>query len=167
MRIFIYFSLLILLAGCKKKDLGPRVDIYLLKSFTTSLNTSTVPNTVVISDALLESAPLVADQDILAYTESTRTFTILKNIIPIIKDFGQDKGFAVTVDDQPIYYGRFHPSSLSSMTVGVATIDPLGASESELPIRFFLIGGNATLESLDKRNDIRILNTLRQTNRLK
>jgi hypothetical protein len=135
------------------------------KSFT--IHTSTTPQTVVINNAILETNPFVADKDILVYTKVTSTFTILKDIYPIIKDFGMGMGFAITVDDNPIYYGRFHPAFLSSITFGVSTIDPAISLGSELPIHFALLNGNAMLQSLDQRNDERILYSLRETNRLR
>jgi hypothetical protein len=157
---------LLFLVSCKK-DFGPSVDIYLLKSFTTTINTSTVPATVVISDAVLENSPLVADKDIVLYKEATKTFVILNDIYPIIKDFGQTNGFAVTVDKKPIYYGRFHPAYLSSITFGIATLDPWLSRDNELSINFQHIDGNTMLPQLDKRNDKRILNTLEKTKRLR
>lgn len=167
-RVLIYVLLIVLLDGCKKEPVfyGSRVDIYLLKSFTYSIDSSTSPATNVITGAVLEDAPLVANQSIVFYTQSTATFTLRNDVWPIIRNFGTDKAFAVTVDDQPIYYGVFHPAYLSSITFGLAIIIPELAIGRELQIDFPSIDGNSFLQQLDKRNDSRIINALRATSRL-
>ena len=165
-QIFIYCLTLILFVGCKKEH-SSRVDIYLLKSFTSTVDQSTTPATVSITNAVLEDTPLVGDEDIRFYTKATATITLRKDIQSTIQNYGPDKGFAVTVDNQPIYYGRFHPIYLSSMTFGVATIVPLFYNNNELKIDFINLEGNSFLQQLDKRNDSRILNTMKATNRLR
>jgi len=152
--------------GCKKEQ-APRVDIYMLQSFTTTVDNSTIPATVSITNAVLAGAPLVRDEDIESYTRSTANFKLSRDIQSIIKDYSSDKAFAVTVDKQPIYFGIFHPLHLSSMVFGLATIAPTLNPKNELPIRFALIDGNATLLQLDKRNDSRIILSLKATGRLR
>lgn len=164
-KIFIYCLTLILFVGCKKEKTS-RVDIYLLKSFTSTVDQSTTPATVSITNAVLEDTPFVSDQDIIFYTKATTTFTLKNDVQATIQNYGQDKGFALTVDNQPIYYGRFHPMYLSSMTVGVATIAP-SLNNKELQINFVNVEGNSFLQQLDKRNDSRILNSLKATKRLR
>lgn len=156
-------------AGCKKEQHGSasRIDIYLLKSFTTTVDQSTIPAIVSITNAVLEYKPLVADQDIQLYTKSTTTFTLRKDMRAIIQDYGTDKAFAVTVNNQPVYYGIFYPPYLSSLACGVATISPILPTKNELKIDFVLIEGNDFLQQLDKRNDSQIINALKETNRLR
>lgn len=165
-QIFIYFLTLILFVGCKKEQ-SSRVDIYVLKSFTSTVDQSTTPATVSITNAVLEDTPLVGDKDVKFYTKATTTFTLKKDVQTAIQNYGPDKGFAVTVNSQPIYYGKFHPMYLSSMTYGVATIAPFLYINNELKIDFVNLEGNSFLQQLDKRNDSRILNTLKATNRLR
>lgn len=167
MKLIIAFSLaLILFAGCKKEH-HHSVDIYLLKSFNVSVgqsSTGEVSNT----NAILDDAPLVANQDIRFYKRKTTTFILKKDIKTILQNYGADKAFAVTIDDQPVYYGKFHPGYLSSLAFGVATIDPLMiVDDKELKIDFISIEGNSFLQLLDKRNDERIINALRSSGRLR
>ncbi len=166
-QIFLYCLTLISFAGCKKQELGSRIDIYLLKSFTATVDQSTTPVTVSITNAVLDDKPLAADQDIQLYTKETTTFTLKKDIQTIIENFGTDKAFAVMVNNQPVYYGMFHPLYLSSMTFGVATIAPGLSNKNSLKIDFVLTEGNDFLKQLDKRNDMRIINALKATNRLR
>ena len=154
-----------LFLGCTKEP-GTRVAIYELKSFSKQTTVGTNPASIVITDAILADEPFVSDEDILFYTRSTTTFTLNKDINPIIRNYNGDKGFAVTVDGAPVYYGVFHPLILSSLTIGVATIDPL-LSRKELPIYFVLINGNDQLRLADKRNDSRILAAMQASGRLR
>jgi len=163
--IFLSCLTLLLLASCKKQQ-GSGVEIYLLKSFTATVDPTTTPAVGTISNAVLDDRPLVADGDIAFYTRSTTTFTLRKNIQPTLQDFGPDKAFAVTVDRQPVYYGRFHPLYLSSITYGVATIAPSLSDNKNLKIDFAGFTGSDWLQQLDKRNDPQIINRLRATGKL-
>ena len=164
-QIFFYCLTLILFVGCKKEN-GPRVEIYLVKSFTSTIDQSTTPATISITNAVPENIPLVADEDIQFYAKEATTFILKKDIQTIIKNYGSDKAFVVTVDNQPIYYGKFHPLHLSSIIFGVATIAPFSLNKNKLEIHFATIGGNSLLQQYDKRNDSRIINALKATNRL-
>jgi hypothetical protein len=155
-----------LFVSCKKEH-ASRIDIYILKSFTSAVDQSTVPATVSITNAVLENKPLVENRDILFYAKGTTTFVLKKDIQATIRDYGPDKAFAVTVDGQPIYYGSFHPMYLNSMTFGIATIAPFQFEENKLKIDFVIIEGNSLLQQLDKRNDRRIINALKATGRLR
>lgn len=165
-QVLIYCLALILFAGCKKEH-GSRIDIYMLKSFTSTIDQSTTPATVSITNAILEDKPLVADQDIRFYTRATTTFTLRKDLQETIQNYGSDKAFAVTIDNQPVYYGSFHPMYLSSMIFGMATISPLQFKSYDLKIDYTILVGNSTLQQLDKRNSSKIINTLKATNRLR
>lgn len=163
---FLSCLLLLLLAGCQKEN-GRTVAIYLLKSFTTTLNQSTTPPTVSLTNPLLEDKPLVADGDIAFYTRTTTTFTLRRSVQARLQNFGPDKAFAVTVDGQPVYYGRFHPLYLSSITFGLATIAPPFSNSKELTIDFAALNGDPLLQQLDKRNDPKIILALKSTGRLR
>lgn len=169
--IFIFCFVLFLASGCKKDGKstgeGPKVEIYMLSSFSININQSTSPATVVISNAVLADQPLVADEDIEYYRRSTTSFKLRKDIKAIIKNYGPDKAFAVTINKQPVYYGKFHPLYLSSLTIGVATIDPLFLKDNELTIGFTQISGSSVLQQLDKRNDAQLIDALRRTNRIR
>lgn len=163
---FLYCVVLLLFTGCKKEQ-GPKVDIYLLHSFTTVVDQSTIPATVSIQNPVLESRPLVADKDIELYAKATSTFILHKDIQSIIQDFNSDKAFAVTVDNEPVYYGKFHPLHLSSILFGVATITPMADRNDALHIGFATFDGSTFLQQLDKRNDSRIMQALDETGRLR
>ena len=165
-QIFLYCLTLILFVSCKKEH-GSQVNIYLLKSFTSTVDQSTTPATNSITNAVLDDTPLVADHDIIFYTRAAATFTLGKDIQTVIQNYGSDKAFAVTVDNQPVYYGAFRPLYLSSITFGVATIYPLLYKNNELKIDFPTIQDNNYMQQLDKRNDTRLINALKGTNRLR
>lgn len=164
----VIISCLVLLSflSCNK-DHGSRVDIYVLKSYTVNVNQSTNPFTLSISNAILQEIPLVADKDISFYHKASATFKLKKDIKSIIKNYGSDHAFAVTVDGEPIYYGKFHPAFLSSMVFGLPTIDPILFRNNELEIKYVTIDGIPDLLQYDKRNDSRIIKTLEATNRLR
>jgi len=162
--LFFLFSFL-LLAGCRKKGIG-KVEIYLLQSYTTENNPSN-PSLVSINNAVLEDTPFVRDDEIRYYDQQARSFRIRTNIKQDVQTFGPDKAFAVTVNDDPVYYGRVHPAYLSSITLGIATIDPILTGTNDLPMRYAYIDQMPILQQLDKRNDQRILNAFRATGRLR
>lgn len=172
--VFLYCLVAILLLSCNKKEdennNGSKVDIYVLKSFSENVGMTGGVATISISNAVLADAPLVSDQDIESYTRSTTTFKLKKDIKSTIENYSKDKAFAVTVNNQPVYFGKFHPLYLSSITLGVATLDPILYSlhtSNELQIDFPTITGNASLQQLDKRNDSRVLDALRVSGRLR
>jgi imidazoleglycerol phosphate synthase glutamine amidotransferase subunit HisH len=167
MRIIISLCLATVLITACSKERTDKVEIYMLKSFTRTMNTATTPATITYSNAELESSPLVADKNILFYTKSSTTFKLNKNIKPVIIDYAGDKGFAVTVNKKVIYFGQFHPSYYSSIAFGVATIDPILFQDNELKIRYATPTGYASLQQFDKRNDNAILDALQASGRLR
>jgi hypothetical protein len=164
-RIYFIIIPLFILAACSKNG-AAKVEIYLLQSFTTGANASN-PNLVTINNAVLQDTPFVRDDEIVYYDQQARSFRIRTNIKQDVQTFGPDKAFAVTVNDDPVYYGRVHPAYLSSITFGVATIDPILTGTNDLPMRYALIDQMPLLQQLDKRNDPRILNAFRATGRLR
>ncbi|HRG24446.1 MAG TPA: hypothetical protein PLL23_08640 [Chitinophagaceae bacterium] len=162
--LFIIISFL-LLPGCRKKGTG-KVEIYLLQSYTTD-NDPSNPGLVSINNAVLQDTPFVRDDEISYYDQQARSFRIRTNIKQDVQPFGPDKAFAVTVNNAPIYYGRVHPAYLSSITFGIATIDPILTGTNDLPMRYAFMDQVPALQQLDKRNDPAILNALRATGRLR
>lgn len=155
----------LLLAGCKKEH-GTRVDIYVLKSFTSSIDQSYMPPITTITNQVLESTPFVTDDDIISYSRDSRTFTLRKDIKSIIQNFGADKAFAVTVDGNIMYCGIFHPAYLSSLPFGIAMIDPILSDNKQLRIDFVTNTG-LYLHPRDQRNDDQIIHALQITGRLR
>jgi hypothetical protein len=153
--------------SCKKEHSGNRVEIYLLKSFSLVSN-ATIPETVTITNAKLEKNPLVEDSDIEYYKQSEWLFKLKKNIRPVIQDFSSDKGFAVVVNNQVVYYGIFHPAFLSSITFGLATIDPfIFTTDNSVSMQYASLDNNPQLTQLDKRNDPRLLAAMAVSGRLR
>jgi hypothetical protein len=146
---------------------GKKVDIYLLKSFTRTLDTSRQMGIILVEDPVLEDKPLVRNSDILFYERSTSTFKLLRNIQPILDTLDVFNAFAVTVDGEPVYFGTFHPMYLSSILYGSATINPNYMENNKLKIDFAYHDMFPFLMSLDKRNDPKILDAFRSSGRLR
>jgi hypothetical protein len=156
----------VLLNSCKKDRSSARVEIYLLESYSLMTDLASVPVTNYIENAVLEKTPLVADRDIVEYKRAETTFKLRKDINATVRNYGKDKIFAVTVNGEPVYFGRFYPLFLSSIEFGLATISPQLTTRS-IHIYFPTITGNILLNHLDKRNDSRILGVMRATGRLR
>lgn len=166
MKSFLFLIITLLaMAGCRKNG-SAKVEIYLLQSYTTETIPGN-PNLVSINNAILEDTPFVRDDEIRYYDQGARTFRIRTNIKQDVQTFGPDKAFVVTVNNVPVYYGRVHPAYLSSMTLGIATIDPILTGTNDLQMRYVLIDQMPILQQLDKRNDPRILDAFRATGRLR
>lgn len=155
-----------LVAGCKKSN-EDKVEIYLLTSFTRSVDISSSPSTIKITDARFSGSPLVADADIAGYSPIQYKFYLNKNVKPALKDFGSDKAFAVTINKQPVYFGEFRPSYLSSLVFGIAYIDPIMVTNKEMAIEFIKLDNAPHVQKLDKRNDSRLLDVLAESGRLR
>jgi len=156
----------ILLSGCSKDDPNVQVSVYVLKSFTVVPPDSTRRFRTDITNAVAEDVPLFTKSDIVYYSESARSFKLSRDLRPVIKDFNASKGFVVVVNNEPVYYGVFHPGYLSSMVVGLATIDPIFFPDYELTIGFITITGE-NLEQYDKRNDQKLIKALRASGKLR
>ena len=154
---------------CSKSSYAPgqKVDIYLLTSFTRTLDTSRQMGIIRVENAVLEDEPLVRNRDILFYERSTSTFQLLRNIQPILDTLDAFHAFAVTVDGEPVYYGTFHPMYLSSILYGSATINPSYMENNKLKIDFAYHDMFPFLISLDKRNDPTIIDAFRSSGRLR
>jgi hypothetical protein len=161
-----------LFAACKKDSTAiknaSKVDIYLLKTFSINVDQTTTPSTLSLSNSILADTPLIADKDIELYTQLSTTFKFAKNIKSLIQNYGGDKAFAVTVDNQPVYFGIFHPAYLSSIAYGLATIDPIiYTTNNEISIQYATLTGNTYLLQFDRRNDDKIINALKTTGRVR
>lgn len=167
MRNILFYVLILLSVASCTKNRDPKVEIYLLASYNTFTNTSTNPTTIAISNPVLENSPLVTDKDISYYTQSTYTFTLKKDIQSVIASYGADKAFAVTVDKELVYVGKFQPGYLSYIPLGLATITPIALNTHELKIDYVMLVGSADLLQLDKRNDDQLIAMLRASGRLR
>jgi hypothetical protein len=161
---------LLLFAACKKNSQSTKggVNLHLLTSFDVKIDTTTYPATYSIINPVADPVPFVSNSDIIAYGRNETTFYLKKNIKPLIKDFGGNKAFVVTVDGTPVYYGRFHPSYYSSIVFGIATIDPMiFPNEKSLRIDFAKMTAPAVTDPLDKRNDPLIIAWMAMSQRLR
>jgi len=166
-KLFLCCLFLGLFAGCKKENTGnDKVEIYLLQSYTRTVDASAAPAFTRYNNVSLSAAPLVADSDITRYNPVTTTFHLRKDIAPAIRDFGPDKAFAVTVNNQIIYVGEFRPAWLSSVVFGIASINPTFASERKIKVDFIRIDNRPDANDLDRRNDKRLLDALLKSGRL-
>jgi hypothetical protein len=170
MRYIYCFLILLLISSCKKggETNAKRVEIYLLKSFSLSINQTTKPVTHTIANAILADTPFVRNNEIRYYDKATYTFSLDANVKERIKDYGPDKAFAVTVDGQPVYYGVFHPLYMSSLVYGLPYIDPvLLTTNNSLTIAYIKIDGDTTLQRLDRRNTKELLDAFKTSKRLR
>lgn len=156
--------------GCKKQVSTPRTDggieIYLLKTYTKGLNTSQI----IKESIVLEDTALINDAEIYTYNQNTYTFTVAARKIKWLNDFQTNKthgrAFAVSVDNTVIYTGYFW-ASFSSASVDWITIDPLNISgRNTLTVRLGYPGLSPGMIIPDLRNDSRIIEYMRSTNRL-
>jgi hypothetical protein len=167
-QVFIFSLLLWFFAACKKENnRSEAVAIFLLKSYTRSVDASAAPAIIRYTNVSLSAAPLLADKDIAGYDPASTTFYLRKDIEPAIRDFGPDKAFAVTVNKEIIYVGEFRPAYLSSVVFGIATINPAFAQDRQLKIDYIRIDNRPGAAALDKRNDKRLLNALLKSGRLR
>lgn len=168
--ILILFVSLIALTGCKKEDptvnSGSVIEIYLLKSYKKEINSSRIR-----SDSIeLDDAALIKNSEIYSYNRSTFTFEISAAKRNWLNDFQTNKthgkAFAVTIDKTIIYTGYFW-AGFSSASVDWIVIDPLNYSrQNTLTVRLGYPGLFPQMNIPDLRNDPRIIELLRITNRL-
>ena len=159
--------LLGLLAGCKKEgDNTEKVEIYLLQSFSRSVDASAGLAITRYNNTTLSPTPLVANSDIVNYSPAKTTFYLKKDIGPVVKDFGPDKAFAVTVNKRIIYVGEFRPAWLSSVVFGIATINPTFVNGRQIPVDYIRLDNRPDLKELDRRNDNRLLQAMLKSGRL-
>ncbi len=170
MKYFFIIGILLAFTGCnKEKNLQPAgnsVDIYALSDY------ETIEESVKIIDSTAEisSYKIIDYDDIISYSSKTYTFTVSDSISERLSDFEHQSihgtPFALTVDDEIIYTGYFW-AGFSSMGCNWIIIDPLDyTGENKLRVE---LGYPGLIEGdiiPDKRNDSRIINTLKKDNKL-
>jgi hypothetical protein len=172
MKKFILISILLsqILLGCKKDHSSPDsnsvIEIYLLKTYSKDGISSKIINESVV----LEDQALINDNDIYSYNQTTCTFTISAAKAQWLNDFQTNKthgkAFAVTVNKNIIYTGYFW-AGFSSASVDWIVIDPLNyTGKNTLTVKIGYPGLFPGMNIPDLRNDPRIIEVLRSTNRL-
>lgn len=119
----------------------------------------------------LNDTALIKDSEILSYDQVNYTFKISAKKANWLNDFEKNathgKAFALTVDKNVIYTGYFWASFSSSM-VDWVVIDPLNyGGDNTLTVELGYPGLMPQMVIPDLRNDKRIIDLLRSTNRLK
>lgn len=150
--------------SCKKDNInaGGTVEIYLLKSY----QTVTAKCQIDPSLSVMEEAATVKNQDILGYSQNDYKFKLTEAAIQKIKVLKDRTPFAVTVGKQVIYYGFFKPSISSSSCDHSITMDVGWTSENEIHLRLGYPGHLQGVVIEDKRNDRKLLATLRKQGKL-
>lgn len=145
---------------------GPKfnyvVEIYLLKSFTTSSGQQIIDSSVV-----LLPTPLINYSDISYYNKSTYTFGLTEEGKRKLSKLQVPVGglpFGVAVDSCLIYTGYFWPSYFSSLCNWVYTDPIMGEYSGELAIKLGTVPDNVIP---DKRNNEAILYILAKHNKLR
>ena|SRR5688572_11289555 len=164
-------SLLFILAvitfcfSCEKNNInaGETVEIYLLKTYQTVTAKCQIDPSV----SILQDTPTIKNEDILEYSKSDYQFKLTHVAIQKVKSFNDKTPFAVTVDKQIIYYGFFKPGISSSSCDHSITMDIDWTSGNKITLRLGYPGQlqGATID--DKRNDPKLIATIRQQGKLK
>jgi hypothetical protein len=165
-RLLCYLLLIALFTACGKNNNRPRVDFFLLSSFDLVVDTTTNPAIHRISNPVLSDAPFIANNAIIAYSQANRTFRLNRDVSKFFDNLNRTNAFAVTVNNQPVYYGVFHASYLSSLIFGLPTLDPLRTNSRELPVNYIFLTGSSDLSKLDKRNDNQLMQALKASRRI-
>jgi hypothetical protein len=177
-----YFYLLIFLSGlvvaCHSSNLQPvdqqqldqksGVALYLI---TSPANLGNDPAALDRAAVSLSESPFINYNEIESYTTSTYTFQVkdaaaekLKGLSLTIPLAG--KPFALVVDGTPAYYGYFwNPISSFSSIYPIITLDRTSDSKTLL-VSLMKFGPSGPVVT-DPRNDSRLLNRLKQDNKLK
>ena len=150
--------------SCKKNiDAGENVEIYLLKTYHTITSKCQIDP----SGSFLQDTPTVKNHDILEYSKTDYQFTLTDLAIQKVKTFRDNMPFAVTVDRQVIYYGFFKPNISSSSCDHSITMDLDWPSPNKISLKLGYPGQLQGVTIDDKRNDPKLIATLRQQGKLK
>lgn len=150
--------------SCKKDtaNAGETIEIYLFKSY----QTVTAKCQVDPSLSVLQDSPTIKNQDILAYSPTEYTFKLTESAIQQVKVLSDRTPFAVTVDKQVIYYGFFKPSISSSSCEQSITMDVAWTAGNEILLRLGYPGQLEGVTIEDKRNDPKLIATLKKQGKL-
>lgn len=154
--------LIIVLHSCEKNWASGRdVEIYLLAQGNLSQGSCKVDP----STAELTSRPVLRSDDIISYSSSTHIFTVKAEAVGGLEDLNDKTLFAVTVDKEVIYYGVVKPSySSSSCDQSITMNNTLLGNTIEMNLGY--PGQVAGVVIEDKRNDPRLIATLRSLDKL-
>jgi hypothetical protein len=157
----------ILSVSCEKKKTIPEggIHIYLLSNYESLDPLWEIDD----SNFVLEGHPIISYEDILSYDARNHAFKISSSAQESLKGDETDihsRPFALVADKKCIYTGYFW-ASYSSAICPWLTIDPIHAQfAGELRIELGYPWLMEDMDIPDRRNDVRILNILRQDRKL-
>ena len=168
---FSLFGLFILIAySCEKNESSVnsngKVELYLIHNYSRIDHSSQINENTVVT----EKAPLINYSDIISYDSTKCIFELTDRAIEAIKDLEHSVhglAFAIKANDALIYTGYFWPS-YSSASCDWVVIDPFMTSiGNKIQVRLGYPGLVQGQTIQDKRNDGRIIQILKQDNKLK
>ncbi|MGB3008158.1 MAG: hypothetical protein WBC06_16710 [Chitinophagaceae bacterium] len=159
------FSVTTICLSCKKYNTkaGENVEFYLLKTYQTVTAKCQIDPSV----SILQDTPIIKNYEILAYSKTDYQFKLTEAAIQKVKTFIDTTPFAVTVDKQVIYYGFFKPSYSSSSCDHSITMDLDWTSGNKFTIKLGYPSALPGVTVDDKRNDPKLIETLKQQGKLK
>ena len=171
MRLIFAFGLVLFLNSCDKENnfqpSGKSIDFYYISEYQKINNSfKIIDSTVVISDT-----KIIDYSDIVSYSSKNYTFVVSDSISDRLNDFEHHSihgvPFALAIDKEIIYTGYFWVS-YSSMGCDWITIDPLDIlGDNKLTVRLGYSGMIQGDIIPDKRNDLRLIEILKNDNKLK
>ena len=154
--------LVIVLHSCEKNWASGRdVEIYLLAKGNLAQGSCKVD----ASTAELSSRPILRSDDIVSYSTSTHIFTVKAEAFETLEALDDKTLFAVTVDREVIYYGVVKPFYSSSSCDQSITMNNTRLGNT-IEMNLGYPGQVAGVVIEDKRNDARLLATLRSLGKL-
>ena len=151
--------------SCKKNNIkaGENVEIYLLLTYQTVTAKCQIDPSV----SILQDTPTIKNQDVLEYSKTDYQFKLTDLAIQKVKTFNDKTPFAVTVDKQVIYYGFFKPSFSGSSCDHSITMDLDWTWGNKISLKLGYPGQLQGVTIDDKRNDPKLIATLRQQGKLR
>jgi hypothetical protein len=168
---FSLFGLFILTVySCEKKEsnlyFNGRVELYLIQNYSKIDHSSQINENTVVT----EKAALIFYSDIISYDSTECIFELSDRAIEAIKGLKHSVNglaFGIKVNDKLIYTGYFWPG-YSSASCDWVVIDPFMTSiGNKIQVRLGYPGLVQGQTIQDKRNDGRIIQILKQDNKLK
>lgn len=167
----LFYAVIVLLfctvIGCNKDEttVANGVEIYLIDSFDKIGDGYQIDEKSVVT----KDSPLIGYSEILSYDSTKHVFQLSENGISAIENLEHSVfgvAFAVKANSNLIYTGYFWPG-FSSASCNWVVIDPLFFKDNQIKVS---IGYPGLIEGIvvpDKRNDQRIIDVLKQDNKLK
>jgi hypothetical protein len=162
-----FSACLFLFSNCKKSALDTtaqrdRIEIFSLKKFQWKADNTCV---IDLASVELESSPLISNDDIVSYNSTAFTLELKGNAVQNMKNLTPRTPFAVTVDGKIIYIGVHMPLIMSSVCFESITLHSLSPNLVKLQLGYPGVLNGVTID--DRRNDSRILGTLKKQGKLK